>query len=198
MNENCTISDLNDGDEFVGFYVLRRCELKEFDGGFRLDLELSDSTGTLPGVIWDDAHNYMKTLKKGVVVKVKGRVGSYRDRPQVRIEKIRPADEDEYVPESFIPSTPKDIKALLERVHSMVDTIEDKYLSQLGKLIFDNPQFIKEYTRSPGGMKWHHPYLGGLLEHTVGVVEICDFVAQQHTDLNRDLLVLAALLHDVG
>ena len=109
MNENCTISDLRDGDEFVGFYVLRRCELKEFDGGFRLDVELSDSTGTLPGVIWDDAHEYMKTLKKGIVVKVKGRVGSYRDRPQVRIEKIRPADEDEYIPESFIPSTPKDI-----------------------------------------------------------------------------------------
>ncbi|MFC1528769.1 3'-5' exoribonuclease YhaM family protein [Candidatus Latescibacterota bacterium] len=198
MNENCTISEMNDGDEFVGFYVLKRCELKEFNGGFRVDVELSDSTGTLPGVIWDDAHEYVKTLSKGIVVKVKGHVGSYRDRLQVRIEKIRPAEEGEYVSESFIPSTSKDVNELIERLNSLVDSIEDTYLSRLGKLIFGNSQLLQEFSKSPGGMKWHHPYLGGLLEHSVGVTEMCDFVAQQHPELNRDLLVLAALLHDIG
>ena len=137
-------------------------------------------------------------MNKGDVVKVKGRLSTYRDKLQVRIDRIRPAQEGEYDPESFIPSTPGDIPALTERVMSLVDSIQDNNLLRLGKLIFNNPQFMKEFTRSPGGMKWHHPYLGGLLEHSVNVTEICDFMAQRHTELNRDLLILAALLHDVG
>ena len=198
MSEYRAIADLSEGDEFVGFYALKRCDLKEFDGGFRLDIELADSTGALPGVIWDDAREQRELLSRGDVVKVKGRLGSYRDRPQIRIDKIRPAKEGEYEPGSFIPSTPKDIDTLIESARSLIESIEDSHLSQLGKLIFDNPQFIQEFTSSPGGMKWHHPYIGGLLEHSVGVAEICDFTAQKHPELNRDLLVLTALIHDVG
>ena len=198
MIENCTIADLNTGDEFVGFYVMKRCELKEYDGGSRLDIELSDSTGTLPGVIWDDPLEIREQLNKGDVVKIKGRLGSYREKPQVRIDKIRLVEQGEYDLESFIPSTPKDIDDLTGRVMSLIDSIRDPHLLELGKLIFNNPQLLQEFTKSPGGMKWHHPYLGGLLEHSVGVAEICDFVAEKHPELNRDLLVLAALLHDVG
>ncbi len=198
MSEYRAIADLSEGDDFVGFYALKRCDLKEFDGGFRLDIELADSTGSLPGVIWDDARSQRELLNKGDVVKVKGRLGSYRDRLQIRIDKIRPAKEGEYEPGSFIPSTPKDIDNLIGCARSLIESIEDSHLSQLGKLIFDNPQFIQEFTSSPGGMKWHHPYLGGLLEHSLGVAEICDFLAQKHPELNRDLLVLAALIHDVG
>ncbi|GAH42175.1 unnamed protein product, partial [marine sediment metagenome] len=142
MSENIVIADLSEGDEFVGFYALKRCDLKEFDGGFRLDIELADSTGSLPGVIWDDAREQRELLSRGDVVKVKGRLGSYRDRPQIRIDKIRPAKEGEYEPGSFIPSTPKDIDTLIESARSLIESIEDSHLSQLGKLIFDNPQFI--------------------------------------------------------
>ena len=198
MNENCSLSELNEGDEFIGFYVLRRRELKESDGLFRLELELSDRTGTLPGVIWEDARELREQLEKGDVIKVKGHLGSYRDRPQARIDKIRLAKEGEYDPESFIPSTPKDIHVLTDRVQSLVESIQEPHLSQLGKLIFGNAQFLREYVRSPAGMQWHHPYLGGLLEHSVEVTELCDFVAQKHPELNRDLLILAGLLHDVG
>ena len=198
MNENISLADLSEGDEFIGFYALKRCELREFDGGFRLDIELSDRTGTVSGVVWDDALELREHLKKGVVVKIKGRLGTYRDRPQARIDKIRLANEGEYDPESFIPLTPRDINVLTERVTELIDSIQDHHLLKLGKLIFNNPQFLREYTKSPGGMQWHHPYLGGLLEHSVSVAEICDFVAQRHSELNRDLLVLAALLHDIG
>jgi len=198
MNEHCWIADLKEGDEFVGFYALRRCELKEYDGGFRLDVELADKTGSLPGVLWDDAREYRERLKKGDVVKVRGRLGSYRDRPQVRVDRIRPAEEGEYDPESFVPSTRKDIDELVGRVRWFIDSFTDPNISKLARLIFENPKLMKEFTRSPGGMKWHHPYIGGLLEHSVGVAEICDFVAGRHPELNRDLLVLAALLHDIG
>jgi len=198
MNNNSIIADLNEGDEFTGFYVLKRCELKEYDGGFRLEIELSDKSGSVPGIIWENVHEIRQQIGKGTIVKVKGRLLSYRDMPQARIDKIRVAQEDEYDPESFIPSTSKDITILTARVRELIESISDPYLLKLGKLIFENDQFLKEFTRAPGGTKWHHPYLGGLLEHSVGVTEICDFVAGKHQELNRDLLVLAALLHDVG
>ena len=101
MNENTHIADLSIGDEFVGFYALKRCELKEYDGGERVDVELSDSSGSLPGVIWDDAQTHHDSLNRGDIVKVMGKVGSYRDKPQVRIQKIRPAEKGEFDPESF-------------------------------------------------------------------------------------------------
>jgi 3'-5' exoribonuclease len=118
--------------------------------------------------------------------------------PQVKVEKIRPAMDGEYDPESFIPSTPKDIGILTKRVGELIESIKDPSLYKLGKLVFEDQQFMKDFNRSPGGVKWHHPYLGGLLEHSVRVAELCNFTAQEYPELNRDLLVLAALLHDLG
>ncbi len=198
MADHPTIDSLAAGEEFVGFYALRRCELKEFDGGIRLDIEIADSTGALPGVIWDDPREAAETLARGAVVKVKGRLGSYRDKPQVRVIQIREAKSGEFDAESFIPSTPRDIDDLTKRLREIVASIGDSHLSRLGDEIFGNQQFMAEFTRTPGGKKWHHPYLGGLLEHTVGVTELCADIAVRHPELNRDLLVMGALLHDVG
>lgn len=198
MPDNMPIADLQEDDDFIGFYVLKRCDLKEFDGGNRLDIELSDSSGAIAGVVWENAKELRNSIARGSVVKVKGRVGTYRDRPQVRIDKIRPAADNEYKADTFLPSTPKNTDELAAKVKSIVDSITEPYLLKLAHLIFDDQTVMKEYTRSPGGMQWHHPYLGGLLEHSVGVTEICDFVAHAHPELNRDLLVLAGLLHDIG
>jgi 3'-5' exoribonuclease len=192
------IADIGEGEEFVGFYVVRRATLKETDGSCRLEIELADKTGSVPGVIWEDAKSYQDKIAKGVVVKVQGHLGSYRDKPQARIDKIRPAKVDEYEPDSFIPSIEGDADALAARVAEYVERMDDPFLKQLGKAVFGNATFMKEFRRSPGGSSWHHCSLGGLLEHSVSVADICDFIASRNYGLNRDLLVLAALLHDVG
>jgi len=196
--ETKTIEEITEDEQFVGFYVLKRFDLREFDGGSRLDIEIADRTGSLPGVIWDDIREMREILSKGMVVKVRGRLGTYRDKPQVKIERIRVAKDAEYAEDSFIPKTQKDIPELVAAANRFVESLTDPNLSHLAKDIFSNEKFIAEFSRSPGGMQWHHPYIGGLLEHSVGVTDICDFVASRHTELNRDLLVLAALLHDVG
>ncbi|MCE5251030.1 HD domain-containing protein [bacterium] len=198
MEKDVMIKDIHEGDEFVGFYAIRRCELREYDNMFRLELELTDKTGSLPGVVWNDAREIREQLARHTVVKVKGRLGTYRDKPQARIEKIRPAEETEYDPDRFIPSTPGDIENLKSRVDALVRSIGEPRLKELADSVFGSAQFMKEFVRCPGGAKWHHPYIGGLIEHTVGVAELCDFIAGKHPELNRDLLVVAALLHDVG
>jgi len=198
MDKPIFLSDLREGDAVSGFFVLKRCEYKEYEGGSRLDIELADKTAVIPGVVWDNARELCRELSKGLVVRVEGRLSSYRDMPQVRIDSIRPAAEGEYDPSDFLPSTPADVDTLVASVRELVNSISDPDLSRLALLIFDSENFMKQYTRAPGGTKWHHPYLGGLLEHSVSVTRICDFVASLHPELNRDLLVLAGLLHDVG
>ena len=198
MCENPKIADIRDGDEFIGFYALQRCELKDSGGSFRLVIELADMSGHVPGVVWEEARELRGTIDRGMVVKIKGRMGSYGDKPQVTVTKIRPAELGEYDPAALIAATPCDVNAMTDEIKAIVDSIAEPHLSELAHLIFDNRQFLDEYTRTPGGMKWHHPYLGGLLEHSLGVTRICAFMAEMHPELNRDLLVLAGLLHDVG
>ncbi len=198
MKDSPLIENLREGEEFRGFYVLRRCEFKEYEGGTRLDIDLGDKTSHVPGVIWDNAQEVKETLAKGDVVKVKGRLLTYRGKPQARIDKIRPAETGEYDPDSFVPATQKDVSALLAKADELIGSLKDSHLNALGRLIFENEQFRAEFVRAAGGKKWHHRYIGGLLEHAVGVAGICDFIATQHPGLNRDLLVLAALLHDAG
>jgi len=198
MNENALIESLRDGDEFVGFYALRRCELKESEGLFRLELELLDRTGHVPAVVWNDAKELNGQLTRGQVAKVQGVMTRYREKPQVRVEKIRPARPEEYDLTTLLPSTPGDVADLTARTERLAGSVREPNLQKLLGMIFGNPQFRKEFTRCPGGTRWHHPYLGGLLEHTVGVAELCDFIASGHPELNHDLLVTAALLHDVG
>jgi len=197
-NETVSIENMREGNEFIGFYALKRCDLREYDGGFRLDIELSDRTGSIAGVIWDNAPELKEQLDKGDVVKAMGRVGSYRDKPQARIDKIRRAETGEYKTDAFLPSTPKDIDTLKARVAELVESITDPHLSELSRHVFHDEKIMTEYAKSPGGMQWHHPYIGGLLEHSVGVAGICDYMAEQHPELNRDLLLVAALLHDIG
>ena len=198
MDEHVMIEHFVEGGEFIGFYALKKCELRETDGMFRLELELSDRTGQISAVAWNDAKELRESIGKGQVVKVKGIVGKYREKLQARVEKIRPAQDGEYDLQSIIPSTPHNINEMAALVDKLVTSITDPHLKKLMELIFSNPQFIKEYKHCPGGSKWHHTYLGGLLEHSLGVAELCDFIAGKHSHLNRDLLITAGLLHDVG
>lgn len=175
--DSVRIADIKEGDEFVGFYAVKRSALKEYDGSFRLEVELADKTGSIPGVIWEDAKTYRDLLPKGTVAKVKGRLGSYRDRPQARIDKIRPANDGEYDPESFIPSVETDPEILAQRIMRHVESIADPHLRKLCDFVFGNARFMKEFMRAPGGSSWHHGRLGGLVEHSAAVADLCEFIA---------------------
>jgi 3'-5' exoribonuclease len=192
------LESLREGASFTGFYVLSKCDLKETNGNYRLNIELSDATASIAGVIWDNACELAANLKKGLVVKVQGRVGTYNDQLQIKVEKIRPANNDEYDPSVFLPKTTRDVDELKRQVMDYVASLTDPDLARLGLLVFGDERIMREFLYAPGGTKWHHSYLGGLVEHTIGVTDICAAIAAHHPELNRDLLVLAGLLHDIG
>ena len=195
------INDLKVGDKVLSFFVLRKKELKtrRDSNDTYLSVELGDASGRITGTAWEEVQEFFEALSLGDVVKVKGNVISFKERPHLTIEKIRRAEEtDEYDLTQLVPVTEKDRDNLFIHLDEFIESIENSYLKNLLNLIFNDSKIRKVFGDAPAGKLWHHNYLGGLLEHTLAVTDICDRVGELYPEINRDLLIAGGLLHDIG
>jgi len=193
-----TIRDWEQGERIEGFVALRKLERKEHTGGERLSLEFGDRSGRIEGVMWEGFESIIDDLVVGTVVKVRGVVGSFRDKPQIRVEKIRPAQPDEARPEDFLPRSAVDPETLAGEFDRYLASLQDPHLKQLMFHLFETDNLRERYLAAPAGKLWHHNTIGGLAEHSLNIVRICDFACTLYPELDRDLLVCGALLHDLG
>jgi 3'-5' exoribonuclease len=194
--------DLNEhsiGDDFTLFLIVNKCEIKTSKNGKSfLNLELRDRTVTLPAKIWDNVESSFLKLKDGAIVKVAGTIEEFNNAPQIRIEKWRVAtSEDDISPEDFLPKSRRALPSMIEEFEQVINSVNNHFLHRLLKNIFSEDS-LRKYTRTPAGKGWHHAYIHGLLEHTLEIVRICDLMCSIHPEINRDLLVSGALLHDFG
>lgn len=195
------IADFHMGDEIIGFYVLRRADLKarRDKKGYFLAVDLSDATGHIFGNVWDNAQLAAEHLTPGDIVKVKGQVQSYQGNKQLSINNIRKAtDADGIDMSQLVPASEQEIEKLWRDFTALAETVVNPFLRSLLRKFTEDSEFQTAFCESPGGKLWHHGYLGGLLEHTVGVTRICEKLSQLYPDVDRDLLITAALLHDLG
>jgi len=186
--------------EVLSFFALRRKDLKtkESDGKPFLSLELGDSTGRIDAVLWNDAEAQSQAMAIGDVVQVKGTVTSYRDSPQIRVEAIRTAAPSEYALEDFLPSSALSPAEREAAIRVEMVTVKEPHLAKLLGSFFDDPEFLKSFLVAPAAKLWHHPYLGGLAEHTAAVCKLARGALANYQLLDRDLLLAGCLLHDVG
>lgn len=195
------ITDLKAGETIVSFFVLRKKEIKtrRESNEIYLSLELGDASGRIFGAVWDEPQKSYQAVEKGDVVKVKATVIDFRDRLHLNIEKLRKVDEkDEVDIKQLVPACDKDLKKLIAQLDELIASVSNTHLKHLLSSIFDDRTIRTPFETAPGGKLWHHNYLGGLLEHTLSVTEIADKIGQMYPDVNRDLLVTAGLLHDIG
>lgn len=199
------IMDLVLGEHFTGFFVVRRKEIKKKKNGDPyLTLDLADASGHLDAVWWEFQPDlFGKTeadsVETGDVVKVAGHVEDYQGVRQIRVEKIRRVKpEDQVDLAKLIPVVEGDRQVLWQNFRKMIDSVVNPYLLSLLRRVFDDETFVKKFIDAPGGKLWHHNYLGGLMEHTLNIATICDRVAKIYPAVDRDLLVAAALVHDIG
>jgi len=195
------IKQFQSGDRIVAFFVIRKKELrtKKSDGSPYLALELGDSSGRISAVLWEHVAQYSDDFHVGDIVKAQGTIIDYNQGLSFhidRIRKIRP--EDGIRPELFLPENPKDLNELEKRFRELLALVTSPFLSDLLHRIFDDPAFWDAYCRAPGGKLWHHNRIGGLMEHTIGVAEICLKAGEQYPLISKDLLLSGALLHDIG
>lgn len=195
------VRDLKEGDKVLSFFLVKHKQLEYFRDrtkGQFLTLALSDKTGQVLARVWEKALELAETFEEGNVVKVLGEVEEYLGRLQVIIDKLRPAKEDEYEPEDFLPHTERDIEEMLVTVRETIASVGDPYLRALLDKFFADEEFVAAFSQAPSARRIHHAYLGGLLEHVVEVIALCRTVLTLYPQINRDLLMTGALLHDVG
>ncbi len=197
--EKRPLKQLQSGEEVTDFFVIRKLEVrtKRADGAPYLALELGNANGRIPATIWEEVPEKAALYRVGDTVKVLGKVVDYKGGHTLSISKIRKAREGEIAVSDLLPGPRKDPKELRAQFEALLDSVQDLFLRELLSGIFSG-ETLKRFYESPAGKLWHHNRVGGLLEHTLGVAEICDFAASRHLEVQRDLLITGALLHDLG
>lgn len=193
------LKQLKTGDPVNHFFIITKFELKLTKTNKEyLNLELRDKSAAAPAKVWDNFDNVKDEVKEGDIVKVKGLMEEFNNQPQIKVTNIRPVKENDDVSHSdFLPKSKRDISEMKKEFEDRIDKITDASLKQLLKNIFNADNFEK-YTTAPAGKAWHHSYIHGLLEHTLEIVKICDLMCDIHSEVNRDLLISGAMLHDFG
>lgn len=193
------IADLVEGEPVTSFFLAREVELRQRKRGEPfLILVLGDRTGEVAAVMWEGAEAAARELADGDIVKVQGVLGSYQRERQLTLTRLRKASPDEVNPDDFLPRSPQDGTLLLATLREATARLGEPHLRQLLQELLGDPAFLARFTSAPAAKSIHHAALGGLLEHTASVLGLCDRLADHYPALDRDLLLTAAMLHDVG
>jgi len=162
-------------------------------------LTLQDKTGMVDAKIWELNSPGINEFSAMDYVFVDADVTVFQGAFQLNVKRIRKADEGEYVPGNYLPVTSKDMNAMQRELTQYITTIRNEHLRKLAAGFFVNDQaFMKKFCFHSAAKSVHHGFVGGLLEHTLSVVKMCDYFSKQYPALNRDLLLTAAMFHDIG
>jgi 3'-5' exoribonuclease len=163
-----------------------------------LALTLSDRTGQLEAKMWDNVAAVMETFEQDDFVKVKGLLNKYNGRFQLTVHKLRRLEENEVDPTDYLPKCPRDIEELWLELGGFVATFQNPYLKALLAAFMADPEIAPAYKTAPAAKTLHHAYIGGLLDHVVSLFRLCDLAVRNYPQIDRDLLLTGAFLHDVG
>ncbi len=193
------LKDLLPGDVVDHFLLLAKLERKKTrTNSDYLDLLLKDSTMSISAKLWDNFDEFLLSVDEGSVVKVEGSIEEFNNQNQIKVKKIRAAKSDDNVePDQFVQRSKRNLEEMKRELNDRIDKIGNSYLNKLIRLILSDEK-LEKYLKVPAGKSWHHSYLHGLIEHTLEIIKICDLLADFHPEVNRDLLISGAILHDFG
>lgn len=193
------IKDIKEGDSIVGVYFCKmKNELKSKSDRPYYSLVLQDRTGILDGKVWDTNSNGIEDFEAGDLIQVQGQVNKYQSALQLSIIRIKKCSVDDYNLNDYIPTSKYDRDEMFHELMKILGTIKGSFHKKLLDSFFKDEAFVKEFKNHSAAKTMHHSFLGGLLEHCLSIVKICDFMSRQYPALNRDLLLTAAPLHDIG
>ena len=197
MASGQTVSVLRPGEEVRGvFACVRKDRLTSRTGSPYLALELRDRTGTISARAFRGADQLAALFERGDLVSVQGRVERFRDEVVLEVDAISRADDVD--PAAFLPSTYRDVDELDGFLEHLAGEVYDQGYRLLLDALLSDGELRADWRRAPCTRSAHHAYLGGLLEHTVAVATLAHEVSAQHPRLNSDLLLTAAIVHDLG
>ncbi|HEX4541616.1 MAG TPA: OB-fold nucleic acid binding domain-containing protein [Candidatus Acidoferrum sp.] len=193
------VTDLNSEQNITSFFLVCEKEIRNTrEGKAYLRLELGDRSGTIEARMWDQFESAVKDISRDDFVKVQARVEIYRNRPQLSLQQVRLAKPEEVDLADFLPATKADVAKLYAQLLEFAASINNLFLKKLVSGILNDPAIAAKYKRAPAAKVMHHAYLGGLLEHVISLCGLAKLAAAHYPELDVDLLLTAAMLHDVG
>ena len=194
------IETLKDGERISEVYLCKSKSTATTKAGKEYEnVMLMDKTGQLDSKIWDPNSGGISDFDALDYVAITGQVTSFNGALQLKIDRIRKADEGEYIESDYIPSSRFNIDDMYKELLQFAGSIKNTYISSLLKAFFvDDADFIRKFKSVAAGKSVHHGFAGGLLEHSLSVTRMCDKIASNYDFLNRDLLVACGMLHDCG
>lgn len=194
------LKDLKDGDRVSDIYL---CKFRQAavtkNGKNYLNVILQDKSGTMDAKVWDPNSAGIAEFDAMDYIEVFGDVSSFQSALQISVKRVRICGEGEYSPADYLPTSEKDMDKMYQELLDMIKRTENEYLKALLESFFmQDEEFIKKFRFSSAAKSVHHGFVGGLLEHTLSVARLCEFYCKQYPALKRDLLVTAAICHDIG
>jgi 3'-5' exoribonuclease len=182
----------------TSFVVVSKQVKPKKSGEPYLALTLGDRSGHIEAKMWDNVEDALDAFEQDDFVKIKGLLNKYKNRFQITIHKVRRLGDSEVDFSDYLPKTTKDIGELWQTLAGYVASFQNAYLKALVESFMADPEIAEAYRIAPAAKTLHHAYIGGLLDHVVSLCRSCDLVSRNYPQINRDLLLTGAFLHDVG
>ena len=194
------INELREGNRMTGIYLCKHRQPAVTKNGKPYEnVILQDRTGTIDAKIWEPNSQGIDEFDVFDYIDIVGDVNSFNGALQVSIKRARKAREGEYNPADYLPTSRYDIEEMYQTLLKYIHSIKNPYLmGMLENLFIRDTDMVKRFKTSSAAKNVHHGFVGGLLEHTLSVTRFCDFMTKAYSILNRDLLISAAILHDIG
>lgn len=194
------IKDYKEGDRVFDIYLCKHKQSAVTKNGKPYDnVILQDKTGTLDAKIWDPNSAGIDDFDALDYIEVYGDVTSFQGALQVNVKRVRTCRDGEFDPADYLPVSKKPVAGMYQELLRYVGSIENTYLKKLLEAFFvEDEEFIRDFQKSSAAKSVHHGFIGGLLEHTLNVVKLCDYYCRSYPLLKRDLLLTAAMCHDIG
>src|SRR5436853_1252275 len=167
-------------------------------GELYLALTVADRTGQLEAKMWDNVNEHLGAFDQDDFVKIRGLLNKFNGRFQLTIHKVRCMEDSEVDFDDYLPRTTKNIDELWRTVAEFVESFRDPHLKALVQAFMADPEIERAYKNAPAAKTLHHAFIGGLLDHVVSLLTLCDLVSRNYPQVDRDLVMTGAFLHDIG
>jgi len=193
------VSEIKDRDSVTAVFLVKDKILAMAKNGKPyMNLRLMDKSGDIEAKVWDNTDVLDKQFDKDDFVNVRGKASVYMNKMQVVITEIAKVPEELVLLADFLPESPRDAAEMRQELTGIVEALANPHLKGLMKSFLADEQFLTLYCQAPAAKGMHHVYLGGLLEHSLSLVKLVKNVVPLYSGINEDLLIVGALLHDVG
>jgi 3'-5' exoribonuclease len=193
------VQSLADGDNVEEVYLVADKQLRaNRNGNLFIQVELRDRTGGISGRLWNAGEQLFRSFEAGDFLLVKGKVQLFQGALQMILNHLNRVEAEKVELADFLPHTEQDVSKLYERLRGLLRKVEDPHLRALVECFLMDAELMEAFCKAPAGVRNHHAYVGGLIEHVVTMLDAADRIAPLYPELNRDLFLMGVFLHDIG